>query len=265
MDYLRWIDDGDLDYKQDAVSLVSRRARKLLSLFNRVVGDSVVDQSVLVELRRGVSKLVANPSASQVVTGELGAMLGGRFSKSARVKLACSVSGAAYAAKFNNSVGILSSDISPIDCWGKVQSVFSADDDLGEPVVRLQFIACNSVFAGSVIWGEMRGSSAMRYARLFKLLGSFRAKHRWYTNRQFIDAAATIRLQKIGGELSLVGVGADKRMVLHNRKLASSRSRMHSACHFGATYDCGECVVGRNQCERSCFDTPTTYKLSMEQ
>jgi hypothetical protein len=262
MDYLRWIEPEDVKYSQEAVSAVSSRAKRILSIFEEVCPvRTAVSAYDLVKLRRKLRKVITNRSSFATISGELQAMQGTVFSRPDLITLACSIAGSTKAAASTTAAGILSANVAEVDCWAFVRGVTEGESIFGEPCLRFDLLICNSPLAGNVVWGELGARSARSLARRLGLLGSYRSKKSWYTFRQFIDSAMLVRISKVDGQIYLAGNSVNASVLSHNQKLSNSRSRKHSACHFGAIHDCGDCGVGRNQCERSCNTEKTNYEL----
>ena len=263
MQTLRWIATEDLAYGQESVSRVSKRAGQILRVLREnLTGpvDSVQYGRVCRELRR----LITSAGAVEVICSELQAVLGCSLDRDQQVRLACSLAGAVADARESASVGVLSSEVEPIDCWAVIKDVKQTQDIKEDSYYHWRLLICNSVHAGSVLFTDIPLHSSRRWGRQLGLTGTRFKKLAWHSGLQFIDGVLIVRLEKQGGQLNILGAGVATSTVSHNRKLAASRSRQLSACHFGADYDCGRCGVGRNQCARSIVLEDTNFELESQ-
>lgn len=258
MNRLRWIEREELSYRQESVARVSHRARKVLNLLNGHL-TGAVDAVQYMRVCRAITDMLSDRMAAKVICGELQAIVGCALSPSDRVRLACSVAGAVEDAKRHGEVGILMSDVDAIDAVAVIRQVESKEDVTGERFVHWHLLVCNSVFAGSEVFADIALQSCRRWARQLELIGTRFRPLQWHAVGQFLDAMLIVRLEKRAGQVELQGAGMCSTVTTHNRKLAAGRSRITSACQFGADYDCGRCAIGRNECSRSIVTEITNF------
>lgn len=262
MDSLRWIATEDLVYGQETVYRVSRRASKLLSGFKLVLSDQVVDDELLLRLKEVVVRCISDMKAKFTICAEMEVLRGMRLTKSDLVKLACSISGCLEMVKYGEPANLYSSDVPLVDAWAKITAMSPGQPKFDEAQTNITLLICNTVLAGSSVVIQAADRRIPYYSRKLNLRGSrFSSKLSWHTNTQLLGACVIARVSKVNGYISVDGIGMVKGTLEANRKLAASRARSLSACHFGASHDCGECGVGMNQCERSVQQKHTNFDL----
>lgn len=261
MTYLRWVDYEEVRYTQEPVKRVSERASKVLAILNGILNDSATDEVQCARIVRRLKGVITNEQAAAVIGGELYALHGCKLDKAQRVTLACSVSGAVAAASVGSEGGVLASDVEDVAVWARICHVLETQEDTGERLTRLQLLICNSVLAGQRVTVELRAGSDHRWSRMLGLRGNRRKPLAWHTARQFADACVIAQVRSTQGLLEVIAVTMNTATLAVNAKLSRGRSRRYARCHLGAEHDCGQCGIGRNQCDRSCVFEATAYDL----
>lgn len=261
MAYLHWVPFEDIQYFQEPVKRVSERAKSILEILEGTLTDTAIDTVQCARLVKRLKFVIKNEQAAAVIGGELYALNGCKLDRAQRVSLACSIAGAVAHASRSSEGGVLASDIQPLTAWVRISKVTEAEEATGERVVRLQLLMCNSVLAGRYAMAELRPASVRRWAKLFGLTGSYKRPNAWYTARQLADACFIVLAKSSQGSVEIDAATINSAALTVNSNLARSRSRRYADCHFGAEHDCGQCGIGRNQCERSCVFENTAFDL----
>lgn len=258
MSRLQWFTDDLIEYSQEPPSRVSRRAKALLAGFTEFQ-DRRCDPETLFLMDRVLNERVGSRIARSVLKAELRSLLGNVLTRERLVQIVCALAGGYSDAAIGLSLGAFATDRPAQDCLARVEQVQLEESDTDR---RLQFslLVCNSAMAG----GRLRAFLAFRsFAQWARLLGMVnrRSGVGCSTPRLFTGVEMIARLERLSGELQLVGVSCTPQLAARNYKLNRSRDRKHAACPFGAQHECHQCEVGRNQCLLSCSVIKTSYPL----
>lgn len=258
MSRLQWFAEEQAAYDQEAPYFVKQRAKALLAEFRGFRGKKC-DLETLKAIDKIVAGKIGNTIARQILRDELKTLINSVLTPEKTLWMACAIAGGYYDAAKAIPIGAFSNDREAVDCLGRIEQVDLDGIELHE-TMKIHILLCNSVFAGTRLKADLYLKSFGRWSQLFHLTRS-RSKVRCPAPRAMIGAELIARVERVAGEVNLIGVTVNKNISEKNFKLSKSRSRDHEECPYGATYECVECEVGRNQCLRSCFLVDTEYQL----
>lgn len=259
-DWLRWYGPSESSYRQEAVKLVRQRAKRLVPLLTPLAQPVPVSRLEAQKTIKLVKAEITNAMARSVIAQELTALSGRKFTRAEAVSLACRIAGSTFIASKGFSPGLLANEGGAQECLGVVHSVHLGEEFKGDQQIVLLFVVSNGPYTSERIELQFGFQQMSKWARLFGLADR---RIKMKTPRQYLDAQVIMRLERDNGRVNCLGVTVTEPLRCYNRKLAKNRLRLYNPCPFGATFDCVQCGIGRNQCSNSISVEKTSVPLEV--
>lgn len=262
MGVLASFDEEYMEYDQESPVWVRRRATKYLDVLGKYVGVSI-EEALLADLLKDFRKLIPDSVVWRVVRYELRSLAGLVWDWKTMARIACSLAGGYKAAKQGFGAGVLASTWPATDCLLRFRDARRMPDlSATRARMEVQFVACNSRFAGDFVFAEV-GLKRLSYWARF--LGVRSRKHKLHCSsfKYLVGCEVIGRLERVDNQTRLIAVACPPNVQSRNTALTIKRLRAAHPCPFGAPWDCMDCRVGFNQCARSCVSERTTFPLGV--